>query len=311
MKKVNTLIEKRENNLRDIFLNNMNKEYFKEIVSLLDIKQDKLYKHTSSLENSSLEYKNCMTCKGLSNCKNELKGYCNLPVVDGEDITFVYKACRFKQKDLESNKYKENLNLYDVPSSLKDAKVKGIYTDDVSRGDAIRYIIDFLNNYKEKKPKGMYLHGNFGCGKTYLVAALFNELAKRGERSAIIYFPEFLRSLKVSFGNNNEEEASFGDKYEYIKNIPYLLIDDIGAENVTAWGRDEILGTLLQYRMNENLTTFFTSNLTIQELEDHLAASSNKMEKVKARRITSRIKALTCDIQIIGKSRRWILSKKT
>ena len=49
MKKVNTLIEKRENNLRDIFLNNMNKEYFKEVVSLLNIKQDKLYKHTSSL----------------------------------------------------------------------------------------------------------------------------------------------------------------------------------------------------------------------------------------------------------------------
>ena len=56
--------------------------------------------------------------------------------------------------------------------------------------------------------------------------------------------------------------------------------------------------------MNENLTTFFTSNLTITELENHLAVSQNKTEKVKARRIIERIKCLTTDIEIIGKSRR-------
>ena len=32
-----------------------------------------------------------------------------------------------------------------------------------------------------------------------------------------------------------------------------LLLDDIGAENVTAWGRDEVLGPLLQYRMEEHV----------------------------------------------------------
>ena len=196
MKKVDSLIEKKENNLKQIFLNKLNKEYFREITDNLNIKQDKLYKHTSSLENSALEYEHCMTCKGLKYCKNELKGYCNLPEVDGEDITFTYKACRYKQKDLETNKYKENLNLFDMPKTLQEAKIKAIYTDDASRNETIRYIIDFLKNYKKEETKGIYLHGNFGCGKTYLVAALFNELAKKGEKSAIIYFPEFLRTLK-------------------------------------------------------------------------------------------------------------------
>ena len=31
---------------------------------------------------------------------------------------------------LWNNKYKENLNLFDMPKSLKDAKIKDIYTDD-------------------------------------------------------------------------------------------------------------------------------------------------------------------------------------
>ena len=305
MKKINNFIKQRENNLREIFQTKMNKLSFRELIDNLDIKQDKLYKHTSSLENSSMEFENCMTCKGLNYCKNELNGYCNLPEVDGEDITFTYKVCKYKKRELEKNKYKQNLNLFDMPKTLKEAKIKDIYTDDVSRADAIKYILNFLKNYKKDDSiKGMYLHGNFGCGKTYLIATLFNELAKKGEKSAIIYFPEFLRSLKVSMLSREQEEISFGDKYEYVKRIPFLLIDDLGAENVTSWGRDEILGTLLQYRMTEELPTFFTSNLTIEELESHLAISSKKEEKVKARRIIERIKSLAVDIEIIGKSRR-------
>ena len=38
---------------------------------------------------------------------------------------------------------------------------------------------------------------------------------------------------------------------------------------------DEVLGVILQYRMEENLPTFFTSNLSLKELEDHLTISNN------------------------------------
>ena len=37
-----------------------------------------------------------------------------------------------------------------------------------------------MDNYNnEKKPKGIYLTGSFGSGKTYLIASLFNEMAKK------------------------------------------------------------------------------------------------------------------------------------
>ena len=303
MQKISDLLEKRNDNLKENFINNFKNDTFKILVEKLNVDNEKLYRYTSSILHSSEELENCMNCKGLEYCKNELKGYCNLPEKDGEGITFSYKACRYKEKDIKSNKYKENLNLFDMPKNLKEAKIKEIFTDDNSRTEAIKYILKYLENYKSEEMKGIYLHGNFGTGKTYLIAALFNELAKKGEKSAIIYLPEFLRTLKASF-QTNEEEVTFSDKYEYIKNIPFLLIDDIGAENVTAWGRDEILGTLLQYRMNENLPTFFTSNLSIEELENHLGVQKDKIDKVKARRIIERIKYLTKDIEIIGKNRR-------
>ena len=109
-----------------------------------------------------------------------------------------------------------------------------------------------MDKYKEnKQQKGLYLYGSFGCGKSYLVAAMFNELAKENIKSAIIFWPEYLRDLKDSFNSTYKNE--FSDKFNLIKKAPLLLIDDIGAESVTSWSRDEILCPLLQYRMDENL----------------------------------------------------------
>ena len=67
---------------------------------------------------------------------------------------------------------------------------------------------------------------------------------------------------------------------------------------------DEVLGPILQYRMEEDLPTFFTSNLTIDELESSLALTSNGVEKIKAKRITERIKQLTTSLELISKNRR-------
>ena len=141
MKKMSDFIDIKEDNLRDIFNQNLNNEAFREIVDRLKLDRERLYKYTSSIENSASELENCMKCKGLEFCKNELCGYCNLPEVDGEAVTFSYRACRYKQKDLETNAYKENLHLFDMPKNLKDAKIKDIFTDDGSRTEAIKYIL--------------------------------------------------------------------------------------------------------------------------------------------------------------------------
>ena len=123
-------------------------------------------------------------------------------------------------------------------------------------------------------------------------------MAKRGVRSVVVYYPEFLRSLKSSFGED------FNEKFESAKRSEILFIDDIGAENCSSWSRDEILGSILQYRMEQHLTTFFTSNLTIEELEKHLATTSSGVEKVKSRRIIERIKQLTIPIELVSENRR-------
>lgn len=277
---------------------------FKELVDSINLSDDELMKHTSKLEDSTLEYKNCKACKNLLSCKNNMTGYCYLPIVNDGKLEFSYVACRYKNKLIEDTKYQKNVTSIDVPKEIKEAKIKDIYTDDKARSEVIKWILNYIKDYKKGlRPKGLFLHGNFGCGKTYLIAALFNELAKDNVKSVIVYFPEYLRSLKASYSSSSSDE--FKEKYNEVKHAKLLLIDDLGAEGVTSWSRDEILGTILQYRMQEGLPTFITSNLDINELENHLSVTTNnKSEKVKAGRIIERIKQLTVDIKMIGQNNR-------
>lgn len=279
-------------------------ETFKEIIDSINLSDEELMKHTSNIETSCLEYKNCKNCKGLASCKNKITGYCYFPVLNDGRLSFSYVSCKYKDKYIKDTKYQENVTSIDIPREIRNAKIKDIYTDDKNRTDVIKCVLKYVKDYKAGViGKGLFLHGNFGCGKTYLIAALFNELAKIGTKSVIVYWPEYLRSLKASFQSNSGDE--FKNKYNEVKYAKLLLIDDLGAEAVTSWGRDEILGTILQYRMQECLPTFVTSNLNIKELEEHLSiTTNNKSERVKAVRIIERIKQLTIDTEMIGENNR-------
>lgn len=272
---------------------------FRNYLNSLNIKDDILMKYTSSLEDAFKECKNCQICKNLDVCKNKVPGFAYTPDLNKNIITFSYQACPKKQEELKRNAYKDNLELFDMPKSIAEASLKDLYKDDKSRLPIIKYFKEFMDNYdKLEKPRGIYLTGSFGSGKTYLIAALFNEMAKKGIRSALIYYPEFLRSLKASF------QTDYIEQFNYIKKVPLLLLDDIGAENCSNWSRDEVLGPILQYRMESQLPTFFTSNLTMEELENSLAITKNGVDKIKARRIIERIKQLTVSLELVSKNRR-------
>lgn len=279
-----------------------NKE-FKEFVSKIKLKRQVLKKYTSLLEESSIEYNNCKNCKSIMECKNKLEGYAYLPKIQKEAIEFSYRKCKYQKKLDKENKFHENTLLYSVPDEIKNASMKNIYKTDKKRYDTISKLVNFIKEYK-KNPhiKGLYLCGNFGSGKTYLIASMLNELAKDGVKSAIVFWPDFLNDLKSSFNSNIKSE--FNTKYNKVKKSPILLIDDIGAEALTQWSRDEVLCPILQYRMDSKLPTFFTSNLDLKALENHLSITSKGDEIVKAGRVISRIKQLADYQELISKNLR-------
>lgn len=269
-------------------------EKFVKLMQKLKIDDDVASKYTTKLQDTLCELDNCRHCKGLFMCKNKLEGHVSYPSKEGNRLIFSFVPCKY-QKALMEEQNNRTTSLY----SLNNARMKDIDITDKKRQDVICYLDDFFENYSPSKNNiGLYLHGSFGSGKSFLVSALLNELHEKKKASVcMIYFPEALRTLKDDWDN-------FGSKMEYLKSVDILLIDDIGAEKVTEWGRDEVLGTILQARMDNQLSTFFTSNLNIKELESHLALSNKSDDLVKARRIIERIKQLTNDIELISINRR-------
>lgn len=267
---------------------------FAALLKKVKINKEMGKKHTSKLLDTCEELNHCKNCKGLLMCKNKMPGHVYFPTITYDRLNFIYMPCKY-QKELEKKEQEKFTSLNDYAN----ARMKNIDVSDGNRIKLIKWLKDFYDKYEKINTlKGLYLHGSFGSGKTFLIAALLNELhSKKNADVEIVYYPDLLRNMKEDFG-------LIESKITYLQNVDILLLDDIGAENVTAWGRDEILGPILQSRMNKKLTTFFTSNLTIEELERNLAVSKGTEDAVKSRRIIERIKQLTEDMELISKNRR-------
>lgn len=78
-----------------------------------------------------------------------------------------------------------------------------------------------------------------------------NELAKRGFTSTLVHFPTFTSQIKSAIADNTVNE-----KLDRVKKANVLILDDVGADSMTSWTRDEVFGVILQYRMQEQLPTF-------------------------------------------------------
>ena len=275
------------------YLKAMQDEKFKGLVKKIKISDEEAKKNVVKLNDTLEELSHCQKCKGLYECQNKVNGYVYFPIETESSLSFSYRPCKYQkeaQKEINNKSTSEKL--------IENARLKDIKITK-NRTEIIKWLKNFYDNYNPYGfNKGLYLHGNFGTGKTFLIAALLNEIKlKYKVRVEIVYVPELLRKLK-------ENLNAVGDNLNVLENADILLLDDIGAEKVTEWGRDEIIGTILQTRMNKGLTTFFTSNLNMDELMQTLSLTKEREDAVKAKRIMERIKYLTYDIELLGNNYR-------
>jgi len=233
-----------EDNLRKEFVLASEKDDFQKLCARLKCDEKILMKYTSLLEDSVSELSNCKGCKGLNECKNRYSGHVYYPKKYNDIIEFEYKACKYQKNNIKKN----NTTFFETPKILRNASLSDIWGEK-ERNNILKYIKDFLKKkVNNEKSKGLYLSGSFGSGKSYILSALLNELSMKNFKTVNVYYPSLLQKLKISM-----DDGSYQDVLDEICMCDILLLDDIGAENNTTWARDEILGTILQYRMDSNI----------------------------------------------------------
>jgi primosomal protein DnaI len=253
----------------------------------------RLYQYVTEIEH-------CRRCPGLSRCPNDMKGYTPHIDYNGVYFDFHYMPCNKKIADDNRRELEKRISSHYIPGEILNATFHEIDRDE-RRMDALNAVMAFCLRYREGEPrKGLYLYGPLGVGKSYMLGAACRELAKRGIPSLMVYLPDFLREIKTAIQDNSIDE-----KVSALQEVPVLVLDDIGAETVSAWVRDEILGAVLQYRVAANLPTLYTSNYSYDELENHLSYSyKGGLEEMKAKRIMERIRYYTDAYYVGGPNRR-------
>ena len=220
-------------------------------------------------------------------------------VYENKEVNIVYIETEEYRNKVESLKTSNRVKTEFIPSRVLTYTFENLSMNR-EKGILATEIIKVCKNILSKQTtRGVYVYGPTGTGKTYLMGCIYNYFKQNGKEPAILYYPEFIRKIKSKISNN-----SYDLYIDLIRNEEILIIDDIGAENITEFIRDEVLGPIINHREAEKLPTFFSSNLSIDDLSELLSNGRTTIDKTKALRIVERIHSLSISHFLDGENER-------
>jgi len=259
------------------------------------------------------EKRNCAACPGLDRCPNDIEGYYTLLECEVQnDRAQLYDrkaACGLLRARQAEQQLRNRVRSFYIDESALGGSFSPteMVTIEPERSAAVKHLLSYIKTTREQglQKRGLYLVGPFGTGKTYLMCYMLHELAKSGLTGVIVYVPEFVEDVKSML----DEPARLRETIELMKETDLLVFDDIGAENLSPWVRDHVLGTILNYRMNRK-PTFYTSNHDLDALELHFSFTNRDGEEAhKGQRIMDRIRPFVDRLWIGGGNKRGLASQ--
>ena len=127
----------------------------------------------------------------------------------------------------------------------------------------------------------LLLLGSYGVGKTHLAAAIANFAVGLGVPTLFLTIPDLLDWLRYSYGS---EDSNFETRFEEIRNIRLLALDDLGTQNATPWAQEKLY-QIFNYRYVNHLPTVVTTNLALDEIEGRIQSRLRDPELVRVIRI--------------------------
>lgn len=163
---------------------------------------------------------------------------------------------------------------------------KSDHTDQKNENIARKYVANF--NAMREQGTGLLLCGSVGTGKSFLAAAIANELISQGTPCLMTNFSRIISRISEKFG---------GDQ-QYLDNLnrfDLLIIDDLGAERDTEYMWEKVMD-VIDARYRAGLPLIVTTNLNPKDLYDP--------SDVRRQRVFSRLKEMCIFLEVNGVDRR-------
>lgn len=189
--------------------------------------------------------------------------------------------------------------------SLKQREHIALYVDaDGTDREEFEYLRSIEQNIEKfvKEGNNLYLYSkNPGVGKTSWLLRLLNQyLSKIWARSDIecralfINVPRYLLALKDAISN----QSTYVDHIkENVLKADLVVFDEVGTKSVTVFEHENLL-SIINARLDEGRSNFYTSNLMPQELQ-----------QVVGDRLYSRIVNCSTNIEFRGQDKRTLTVK--
>lgn len=189
--------------------------------------------------------------------------------------------CKCKEQEIEERHQREEerrMAELDRFFSLQPFMDKTFDTFD-AKVPGLREGFVVARSYAEDPQGWLLLMGGYGTGKTHLAAAIAHERLAAGSSVYFAVVPELLDHLRSAFAPG--KDISYDEMFDKIREVELLVLDDLGAENGTAWATEKLF-QLINYRYNYRMPTVLTTNNQLQtRMDDRVRSRLNDLGLVQ------------------------------
>lgn len=175
-----------------------------DVQAFIQANKDRLSQETVTRSAAKI-YEYVIEKKKLANGQTTLApGYAPKLVLNNHFIDVSYEPTASLLQEREQAALHARVKSINMPRDIEQAKIDSY--DPTNRFDALIKATAFIGAYRQAPHdfhQALYLSGQFGVGKTYLLGAIANELALSGFETTLIHFPTFAVEMKNAIGQNN------------------------------------------------------------------------------------------------------------
>jgi DNA replication protein DnaC len=222
---------------------------------------------------------NCPICAGVGFFRNDVP-------VNHPDFGKLF-VCTCRQNEISRSEYQRLHRLSNL-TAFKDMTFEtfkpqgriGLGEDQIN---TLTYAYNQAMHFAQQLHGWLLLMGDYGCGKTHLAAAIANYAVELGVPTLFLTVPDLLDWARAAYSSVDE---TFDERFNEIRNIKLLVLDDLGTENATPWAQEKLF-QIINHRYTNRFPTVITTNLDLAKIEDRIRSRLQDPELVSAAKITA------------------------
>jgi DNA replication protein DnaC len=206
----------------------------------------------------------CPHCGGL--------GYLRVDVPLGDPEFGNIRICKCRQAQVSQQIHKRLYSLSNLDElshlTFDNFEPRGLFGLKEYQADSIELAYNHALQFAQSLKGWLYIEGNYGSGKTHLAAAIANYVVDLGVPTLFLTVPDLLDTLRFSY---DDPDTTFEQRFEEIRQISLLILDDFGTQNATSWSQEKLF-QIVNYRYVNQLPLVVTTNQALEEVEGRIAS---------------------------------------